>query len=287
MGVFNWNFWQKIVEDIVGRPRLAAAVSLNSISFNVAKGVGPALGGALVALLGAGAAFLFNALAYLGIILVALRWKPKAKFSTARRNSGNIAKVVLDGLLYVHSHRLLFWLLIRNLLLNTFISAALALLPLLAKEKLGLGAEGFGMLLTAFGSGCFLGAFFAHLLQRAIGIRKLTRVGLLLALGSSIALALSSHFWVTLPSLFLMGCSYLVVGLNHNLRVRLCVPAEMSGRALAYHQMTVSGGFALGGAVFGGLAVGIGLTGALMIAAVVGVACFILALLHPMPNSNS
>ena len=83
----NAPAWQAIIPELVPRSELPAAVSLNSVAFNIARAVGPALGGLLVAALGSGPVFLLNAVSFLGVIVVLYRWRrpvARSRFDAAR-----------------------------------------------------------------------------------------------------------------------------------------------------------------------------------------------------------
>lgn len=82
---FNGPAWQASVGDMVPREDLASAVTLNSMGFNMARSVGPALGGLIVAAAGAAAAFAVNAFSYIGLLIVLFRWKPERPKQTLPR----------------------------------------------------------------------------------------------------------------------------------------------------------------------------------------------------------
>src|SRR5579864_8716155 len=77
--VMNDPAWQALVPDLVAPPKLASAVALNSAGFNIARAVGPALGGLVIATAGSGTAFLLNSLSFFGVILFLYRWKPEVR----------------------------------------------------------------------------------------------------------------------------------------------------------------------------------------------------------------
>lgn len=279
---FNNSCWQRIIQDVVGRADLPAAVSLHSMSFNLARGVAPALGGLLVAAIGAGMVFVLNSLSCFGMIFTALWWKnPQQKNPAGHAGWG---RAMLEGMRYVVRFRLLRWLLIRNLLFMASVTAALALLPLIARDQFSLGAGGFGMLSSVFGAGCLLGALISQPLQKNFGDRKVTPIGILICSGMLALLAFGPQLWMAGVALFFSGLFNLIVGLNHNLRVRLCVPEEFSGRVFAYHMMSAQGGTVLGGVLFGAIATRLQPTGALAVASLLALACFGLAQIHPLPD---
>jgi MFS family permease len=150
--------WQAIQPELVERRRLAQAAALGAVNMNLARALGPALGGAVVAAAGAGWVFAFNAASYLGIAAVLLLW---------RRPSAQAPAVQGEKLLTaLHAGRRYVWSApgVRRVLLRTVLfipggAALWSLLPLVASRRLGLGSGGYGLLLGAVGVGAVGGAF--------------------------------------------------------------------------------------------------------------------------------
>ncbi len=134
----NGPAWQAIVPELVPRGELMAAVSLNSVAFNIARAVGPALGGLIVAAAGPWAVFLLNSLSFVGVILVIYRW-PREKAESISPTE-RVVGAMRAGVRYArHAPEL------RNVLVRTGVfalcaSALWALMPLVARAELGLGA---------------------------------------------------------------------------------------------------------------------------------------------------
>ena len=123
--------WQASVADIVERPHVPAAVALNSVGFNLTRSVGPAVGGAIVAAAGAAAAFAVNALSYLGLIWVLVRWRPAIPVSTLPRE--DLGAAMGAGLRYVAMSPNLLTVMLRAFLFGLTSVAVMALLPLVAR----------------------------------------------------------------------------------------------------------------------------------------------------------
>ena len=147
-GAISLPTWQATVQDMVPRPWVAAAVSLNSIAFNVARAVGPALGGFLVAMLGAAAAFFANAASFLAVVAAVFFWKrPPA---VPKRLSEDVFGAIRAGFRYLlHAPRLQAPI-IRAIAFNLCAAAVWPLLPLMARDVLKTSASGYGLLLAAF-----------------------------------------------------------------------------------------------------------------------------------------
>src|SRR5271154_4924315 len=151
----NAPAWQAIIPEVVSRGVLPEAIALGGINFNFARAVGPALGGLMVALMGAGANFVLNALSFLGVIIVLYRWKRQhiAGVLPAERFLG----AMRAGLRYVRHAPLLRAVLIRTGVFIVGGTAMWATLPLIARQQLHLTAGGYGGLLGAFGTGAVVG----------------------------------------------------------------------------------------------------------------------------------
>src|SRR5262249_9670301 len=152
----NAPAWQAIVPELVTRSELHAAIALNSIAFNIARVIGPALGGLVIASLGSGAVFLLNAVSFLGVMIVLHRWQRSPQ--TRAVPAENIVGAIRAGLRYVRHAPALRAVLVRSCVFILCASALWALLPLLARSELGLDATGYGVLLGSLGAGAIVGA---------------------------------------------------------------------------------------------------------------------------------
>src|SRR5215475_2718671 len=135
--VMNDPAWQAITPELVPAEQHAAAVAMNSAGFNVARAVGPALGGMVIAAAGSGTAFLLNALSFFGVIIVLYRWKRQP---TERVEAGALWEAVGSGIAYVRRSQLVKSVLIRTGAFSIGAIALLALLPILARP---FGATGY------------------------------------------------------------------------------------------------------------------------------------------------
>jgi len=165
--VMNDPAWQSLTPDLVPPHQLGAAVALNSAGFNIARAVGPALGGFVIATCcqgtstGSGRAFLINAVSFFGVILFLYNWKP-AK-TEARNGTTTFMGAISIGLRYARQEPRIRTVLVRTLLFSIFASVFWALLPLIASK---FGAEGFGAMLAFFGLGALGGAGVLALARR-------------------------------------------------------------------------------------------------------------------------
>ena len=245
--------WQASVREIVPRGELAAAVTLNAIAMNFARAVGPAVGGAVIAAAGAGAAFYLNAACTL-VLAGALLWWPHDVPSDDLPRE-RLGSAIVTGLRYVTEVSGLRAILARGLVFGLAASAALALLPLVARDRLAGGPLVYGLLLGAFGLGALAGAFAVHRLRRRYGAeRVLTGLagvfgGALLVLG----LMPSSLPPVTV-ALALAGAAWLGSFATFNIAVQMTTAFWVQARVLALYQATIFGSMAAGSWLWGQVA---------------------------------
>src|SRR5690606_31448767 len=158
--------WQASVGDMVPRTDLPAAVALNSMGFNLTRSVGPALGGVIVAAFGAVAAFTINAVSYLALIVVLLRWKPPAGNNSLPPEPLGLA--ISSGLRYMAMSPNIEKVLLRGFVFGFAVISVVALLPLVTRDLLQGGALLYGVLFGAFGVGAVGGAFISGLLRQRL-----------------------------------------------------------------------------------------------------------------------
>ncbi|KQN78910.1 MFS transporter [Sphingomonas sp. Leaf62] len=261
----NGPAWQASVGDMVPRSVLPSAVALNSMGFNIARSVGPALGGAIVAVAGAAAAFLTNALSYIGLIAVLARWNPDYAPRTLPRETLGLAMAA--GVRYVRMSPSLRTVLIRAALFGVAASAVPAMMPLVARDLVTGGPLTYGALLGAFGGGAVIGALGSVRLRKRWAPERLVRVAATaLASGAAIA-AVSPVLPLTMAALVLAGAGWVSALSTFNVSVQMAAPRWVVARALALYQMAAFGGMTIGSWLFGSVAEGSGVHIALLAAA--------------------
>ena len=164
---FTGPAWQASMREIVPREHLAAAVTLNAVANNAARALGPAVGGIVIALAGASAAFYLNAVATLALVGALLWWRREIPVDDLPRE--RIGSAIVTGLRYVAETRALRAVLARGMVFGFAASAVLALLPLVARDRLGGGPLVYGLALGAFGIGALVGAFLVPPLRHRLG----------------------------------------------------------------------------------------------------------------------
>lgn len=257
--------WQATVQDIVPRPLVASAVSLNAISFNIARAFGPALGGVLVATVGAAAAFLANAATFVAVLLAVAFWKPSP--APPRRLTEDIVSAIRAGFRYLlHAPRLQAPI-VRAAIYNLCAGAVWPLLPLFARDVIRTDATGYGLLLGAFGLGSILSAFAAPRLRARFELDRILLTGVLLCASGFAGLFFTRSITTASVLLFFCGMAWVGVFINFNVAVQTSVPAWVRGRALSFYLLIFQGVLALDGLVWGWLAGVVGTAGCFAIAA--------------------
>jgi MFS family permease len=257
--------WQAAVGDMVTRDQVPAAVALNSMSFNLTRSVGPAIGGAIVAAAGAAAAFAANAVSYIALIFVLFRWKLETPTSTLPRESLGLA--ISAGLRYVAMSPNIEKVLLRGFVFGLTAISTLALLPLVARDIIQGGPLLYGVLLGAYGVGAIGGAFLGGRLRGVISNEWIARIGFVAFAVSAIVQALSTTAWLSCIGLMIGGASWVLTLAMFNVTVQLSTPRWVVGRAMSLYQMATFGGMALGSWVWGVVAENYGPAEALMASA--------------------
>ena len=257
----NAPAWQAIIPELVPRDELTAAITLNGINFNLARAVGPALGGLVVAGFGAGANFILNAGSFLGVMIVLYEWRrqPRPGVLPAERVMGAIRV----GLRYVRYAPALRAVLVRTVAFVFGASAMWAVLPLIARWQLGLGAAGFGLLLAWFGLGAVIGGVMLARIAQFASHDRIVHSATVLFIAMMVGLAFTHD---TILASFLMaigGAAWVCAFTVLNAMAQLSVPRWVQGRALALYQIAVQGGLAGASALWGVVGIRYGLQVAL------------------------
>lgn len=268
----NSPAWQAIIPEVVPRTQLPDAVSLNSAGFNLAKAVGPALGGLAIAAYihvdtGAASVFLLNSLSFVGVIIVLYRWRRTPLFKSALP-AERIFASMRSGARYIRHAPAMQAAILRTALFTFFVSAVWALLAVVAGRLLHLGALGYGVLNGSMGVGAVIGAMTLARMRRRLPADSIILVSSLLFLGTMTVLALVRLPWVAVLVLVAAGFAWTTAMSTLNTAVQLSVPAWVQARALGAYQMTFGCGMALGSVIWGWIAQQFSIPIALLAAAI-------------------
>ena len=258
--------WQAIVPELVPREELRGAVALNSLGVNIARAVGPAMGGTVLAIFGAAATYGLDVASYI-LVIAALLWWPRPK-ATSDELGERFGGALRAGLRYALASRPMHRILWRAAVFFAFGSAVWALLPLVARQQLGGGPGFYGLMLGSLGIGAVVGALLLPLMRERLGQDGVLLAATIVAGLAAAALALTGIEEVAVAATFVLGIAWIVAVVTLNAATQAILPNWVRGRGLAVY-LTVFNGAMTGGAITWGLvAQAIGITWALLIAAV-------------------
>jgi MFS family permease len=277
----NSPAWQASVRQQVDEKQLPQAIALNSISFNIARSIGPALGGVLISVWGTSFAFLINALSYIGLIGVLLWWRPEPRAIDRRA----ILPAVGIGIRFCANSSPLRRILLRGLALGFGLAAYQALLPTIVSDQLHGDEFQFGLMLGLFGIGSIIIAPFVGSIRRKLQMEGTLALGSLMSVFVLLLLAQVEVIWYALPAAFVGGMGWVLILTSINTAVQMRSPDAILGRCLSIYQAVTFGGMALGAWAWGAIADWWDLPTALYAAAAFLVLSFvILRLLAPLPK---
>lgn len=260
---FNGPAWQSLVGEMVPRTEIPAAVALNSVGFNLARSVGPAIGGVIVASLGAFAAFAVNAVSYIGLLAVLARWKPAIQPSPLPPE--RLASAMGAGIKYVLMSPTIGVVILRGAAFGVAGIAVQALLPVVARDLVQGGPLTFGLLLGGFGIGAVGGAILGGELRgRSIAAEVIVRIAFCGSAVSAAVIGSSASAALSFAAMIVGGGSWVLALSSFNASVQLSAPRWVVGRALALYQMATFGSMALGSWMWGSIADHIGTGPALL-----------------------
>jgi predicted MFS family arabinose efflux permease len=267
---------------MVPREDLPQAISLNTIAYNTARSLGPAIGGVLLSIWNPATAFAINALSYLVLIWALLRWRPP---SIARTTRHRLLPAIGAALSFAVTSSPVRRVLLRAIAFGFGAISFQALLPLVAKDQIRGDAIDFGLMFGAFGVGSVLTAIWIAKARRRFGTEATVSTAMALTAAALVALAYAQTLGWALAAGLACGSGYVATMTSLNVSVQLRSPDELLGRSLAIFQASMFGGMALGAPVWGWVSDQAGLFVSLMASAALLIASLVvLRLVAPMPK---
>ncbi len=258
--------FQSIVPTLVPRDVLKPAVAMNSLGVNLARAIGPTIGGVLIVLSGAATAFFLNALSEFIIIAALLVWKPVQTQRTSEPEQ--LVSAIVAGLRFAAYSAALKNVLWRAAAFFLFASAFWALLPLVARQSLRGDAGLYGMLVGAVGAGAVAGATLLSRLDRKLGPDRLVAAGSLVMAAVLAMLSVVQSSALAIATTFLAGIGWILVLSSLNAAAQQALPDWVRGRGLSIYGLIFFGAMTAGSLGWGLLAIGIGVPAAFGVAAV-------------------
>jgi MFS family permease len=264
----RWPVFAAIVPGIVSRAELPAALALNGIAMNLSRVVGPAIAGALLAAVSPAAVFVLNTvLAGVAFVLV-LRWKSEPRSSTLPGE--RFLGAMRTGLVYAQQSPRLKLILLRVFLFFLQASALMALLPLVARGLHGGGPGTFTLMLSAVGLGAIIAALLFPKLRARYDRDQFVRFGSTAHAALSVLIVAVPELWVALPAMVLVGMCWISVANSLTVSAQMAMPNWVRARGMSIYQMALMGGSAAGSLLWGQVAAQLGVQGAVLSSAGLG-----------------
>ena len=247
---------QSFVIEMVGREDIGNAVALNSAIFNGARIIGPAVAGLTIGAFDISVAFFLNGLSFLAVLASLLAMRESELRGVVRmvipRSVGAVVENLAEGLRYVRQTRIVLLAVVVVGLVATAGMNFSVVMPSLARDVLGTGAQGFGFLMAASGVGSLASALVIAFGRRP-GIRVL--IGGATVLGVlEVVLAASRSMPLSLVAMFGIGAGGIAMAMTANTAIQLAVPDALRGRVMSVYTTVFAGSTPVGGLAFGALA---------------------------------
>jgi predicted MFS family arabinose efflux permease len=241
--------WQAIQPELVPRAEFPQAVALGALTFNLGRAIGPALGGVVVALAGPAWVFLINAVSFLAVVGVLIWWRRPASGSTLPAET--MAGAMRAGMRYGLNSTALRHVLIRCAVFCLPAGALLGLLPVVARDRLGLGSGGYGLLLACFGAGAALAAILRPRIDAALNPDHSLLVCTAIIVVVLVLDGLAANEWVIAVGLFVGGGAWTLSFTTMSVAAQAALPAWVRARGMGLYSLVTVGGLALGSAFWG------------------------------------
>jgi MFS family permease len=273
------------IQNLVPRGEISGAIGLNVTGFNVARTVGPAIGGAIVAAGGTFVAFIVSATFSIVSASIVARWRPPANARTA----GGIRAMlpaIAEGLRTVRDKPQLRAIAVRSICFTFAGSALWALMPLVARDVVGGGAESFGMLLGSLGLGALVGSIFSHEFRRRFTPEWLARTAGTVFGVAAIIVAIQPGIVATMAVLVVGGAFWVQALSGFTVSGQMWAPRHIIGRVTSTISVTVWGGLALGGWFWGTFAEIYGIVACIAGSGTALLAVVLMGLVMPLPRND-
>ncbi len=265
--VISLPAYQSLIPDLVPRAQLHAASTLGSISVNVARAIGPAIAGVLIARVGVGAVFAINAATFFAYAVVVTFWHPQAETTT--QVPERFVSALRAGGRYVRYSPVVRRMLLRLGLFLIPASALWALLPLVATQRLHMGPSGYGLLLGALGVGAVAGSFVLPWLRARLSPNVLLATASVVYAAVLAGVVLIPNTSAAVVMLLPTGLAWIAVLSTMNAAMQLFLPQWVRARGLSVYLTVLFGSQAVGALLWGVVAEPGGVVPAFLIAALV------------------
>jgi MFS family permease len=260
--------WGATLPELVPRTQLRAASRLDLVSVNVSRAVGPALAGLVIAHFGGvPMVFALNAVSVVFLAIALLLWRRPQPDAESRRE--RFVPALRAGGRYVWHEPFVRRILVRAIMFVVPAMALWALLPLVATRRLGLGADGYGLMFAALGAGAILGALVLGQVRGRLSTNGLLGVGGGLYAAALATIVIVPSLPAVLATLVITGLAWMAVTSTLVAELQLILPIWVRARGIAIYTVTFMGSQTLGALLWGLIAVRVGVQPAVLVAAVV------------------
>jgi MFS family permease len=266
----RWPVFAAIVPQIVPRAELPAALALNGIAMNLSRVIGPVLAGALLAAFSPAIVFVLNTVLAAGAFVLILRWKSAPR--TSALPGERFVGAMRVGLNYAMQSPRLKVILLRIFLFFLQSTALMALLPLVARSLHGGGAGTFTVMLSCVGAGAVVAALYFPRWRQRFNRDQFVVGGTVIHAALSCLIVAVPEIWVALPAMVLLGMAWISVANSLTVAAQVAMPDWVRARGMSIYQMALMGGAAVGSLLWGQVASWLDVRGAVIAAAVSGVA---------------
>jgi MFS family permease len=256
---------QSVVVELAGKVHLLNAIALNSAAFNSARIIGPAVAGILIAVIGMSGCFYINGLSFLAVIIALLLIR--AKTEAKQYPHGHIMKDLFEGLKFIKNNPTVLSLITLVGIMSLFGISYLILMPVFAKDVLGVGAKEFGILMSATGAGALAGALMLARLGDFKQKGKLLFFSNSLFCAALLLLSLSKSYFFSLVILVFVGWSSILSMSLINTLLQIIAPDNFRGRVMSAFMFTFAGVMPFGSLLSGILTQALGVSEAILISA--------------------
>ena len=289
-GVFSGGYTPMrlaLMANLVPSMQLASAVGLGAVSFNVARVIGPVLGGYIIKFFGLAPAYGLSTATFLGMAWVLRGLKLQPVTRELERQIG-LARLLRDGVSYTLRHPAIRYYLVLVFIGATFGRALFELMAPYADEVFQRGSDGMSLLISSFGVGAVAGGFWVARNRDLKQLRKSAAICTSLAGLLIVAFGFTGNFWLAMLQLPVFGCALTICGVGSQTLTQAVVEEKYRGRVMSLWSVVAFGGVAVGSATLGAWAQSIGLTTATVywgaVAAVLGLLVLLLLKRVPMPK---
>jgi len=243
--------WAATTPELVPRADLVQAIALNGIGFNLARSLGPAVGGFVIGWFNTAASFAVNATCASLLLIALVLWRREPADANRTLPKEHFLSAMRAGVRFVSASPLLRATILRAVAFFFFGAAIWGLLPLLVREQLGLGPEAYGLMLTAMGTGAVGGGLALPWLRARADRSRIVLMGTMLSSASLALLGVSFHWAVAGVGMVGYGISWITVASTLQASAQFAAPGWVRARAIAIYQLSFFGALAAGSTLAG------------------------------------